>query len=278
MTDILGASDRLDLERVHAIAGLLDRTTDDLFPGAPLPLMWHACFLLPRPASAEIGPDGHPLLGFPTPPAPGLRRMFAGGRVRAGVLRVGAEVTATTRVTGAKEREGRAGPMHFRTTRTTLTVDGAEVLAEERDIVYLTAAHTAPAPAEDLRDRVPEEVGSAAYARSVDVDTVLLFRFSALTYNAHRIHYDRTYARDVEGHPGLVVHGPLQAVLMAEAGSALLGRSTGIAMEYRLVAPLYEQQGLHVVGELDGPGARVRVLDGSGRETARASITQTAAP
>ena len=276
MTETLAASDSLDLERVHAIAGLLDRPTEDLVAGAPLPLMWHVCFLLPRAATADIGPDGHALLGFPTPPETGLRRMFAGGRVHVSELFVGAEVTAMTRVTDAKEREGRTGTMHFRTTLTTLSVDGSAVLTDERDIVYLTAAPATPLPDEDLRDRLPVEVDTAAYFRSVSVDPVLLFRFSALTYNAHRIHYDRTYARDVEGHPGLVVHGPLQAMLMAEAGSALLGRSTGITMEYRLVAPLYEHQGLHVVGDLDGPAARIRVLDGAGRETARASIAVTA--
>ena len=276
MTETLAASDCLDLERVHAIAGLLDRPTQDLVAGAPLPLMWHVCFLLPRVATADLGPDGHPLLSFPNPPATGLRRMFAGGRVRVGELPIGAEVTATTRVTGAKEREGRTGPMHFRTTLTTVSIDGSEVLTDRRDIVYLTAAPATSLFDKYLRDRLPAEGDAAAYVRSVSVDPVLLFRFSALTYNAHRIHYDRTYARDVEGHPGLVVHGPLQALLMAEAGSALLGLSTGITMDYRLVAPLYEHQGLHVVGNLNGPIAQVRVLDGSGRETARASIGVTA--
>jgi 3-methylfumaryl-CoA hydratase len=100
-----------------------------------------------------------------------------------------------------------------------------------------------------------------------------VFRFSALTYNAHRIHYDRAWVRDVEGYAGLVVHGPLQALLMAEVGGGPLGQGSPSTMSYRLVAPMLEHQGMHVAADRVEVGVGVRVLDGTGRETARATIT-----
>jgi 3-methylfumaryl-CoA hydratase len=306
------ADDCFDADRAHAIAQLLDRRTVDLIAGEPLPLAWHFCYFLARPAQRDIGADGHPKHGIPASPQPGMRRMFAGGRVTllprphseatptptAGP-RIGEQARILTEVTGERVRTGRAGPMQFVTTRSTISTAGLDVLLDERDIVYLPAvssptpaASASPTPATNSASAVDSNVLGAAFAsasaaRTVTIDTTLLFRFSALTYNAHRIHYDRSYAREVEGHPGLVVHGPLQALLMAETaadalravGNAALGACT---FEYRLVAPLYEDQGMHVLAELDGAGetgglaVHARITDNSGRETARAQLRLTA--
>jgi 3-methylfumaryl-CoA hydratase len=114
------------------------------------------------------------------------------------------------------------------------------------------------------------EVGELV--RRHHVDPTLLFRFSALTYNAHRIHYDRDYARQVEGYPGLVVHGPLQALLMAEVGAELLGATDRMTMSYRLTAPLFDDQGLVVRGRMVGSTAEVRLTDAGGRKTATATL------
>ena len=235
-------------------------------PFVELPLLFHWVYLLDRPPTFTLGPDGHQAVGgMPVPPGPGLRRMFAGGRAwRHGALRIGAEATRRTWQASSVIKEGRTGPLHFVTVRTEISQGGEVVVAEEQDLVYRepagealpVAAPGAPVPAGDG----DWEVG---------VDPVLLFRYSALTYNAHRIHYDREYARS-EGYPGLLVHGPLQALLMAE----LARRSWRLASEYsyRLVSPLYDDQGLVVSAVPDGDAVRVSCRSRTGRPTATGTL------
>jgi 3-methylfumaryl-CoA hydratase len=306
-SDAVTADDCFDAERARAIAQLLDRRTDDVIDGRPLPLAWHFCYFLPRPAQRDIGEDGHPKHGVPASPRPGMRRMFAGGRVMllprpasdatptAGP-RIGEQARIRTEVIGERVRSGRSGPVQFVTTRSTISAGGFDVLVDERDIVYLPAVSSpksadSASPKPETNSALPVEsnvlgaaFAAASAARTVTIDPTLLFRFSALTYNAHRIHYDRTYAREAEGYPGLVVHGPLQALLMAEtAADALLAAGNAASgpctFEYRLVAPLFEDQGMHVLAERDGATettcltVNARVMDDSGRETARAELT-----
>ena len=238
----------------RALAGLLGVPG----PDEELPLLWHWVYLLDRPPQDTLGPDGHRARGgMPVPPGPGLRRMFAGGRVwRHGELRIGAEATRRTWQASSARKEGRSGPLVFVTVRTEVSQGGQAVITEEQDLVYRE-------PGANSAARSAPIVAAAGQDRTVAVDPVLLFRFSALTYNAHRIHYDREYAR-AEGYPGLVVHGPLQALLMAE-----LARSRGPAeYSYRLVAPLYEDQGLVVSATPEGEAIDVSCRDASGRVTA----------
>ena len=195
----------------QALAGLLGVPPAD----GGLPLLWHWVYLLDRPPQAILGADGHPARdAIPTPPGPGLRRMFAGGRVsQHGPLRTGTEATRRTWQASSSLKQGRSGPLHFVTVRTEISQGGQVVITEEQDLVYRE-----PTPAAALRTgRGPGSQPPPADPGDwrVEVNPVLLFRFSALTYNAHRIHYDRDYAR-AEGYPGLLVHGPLQALLMAE--------------------------------------------------------------
>ncbi|WP_229054614.1 MaoC family dehydratase N-terminal domain-containing protein [Aeromicrobium sp. Leaf350] len=260
--------DRIGADQALALAGLLGREVAPV-EGDALPLLWHFAYFLPRPAQHELAPDGHVNVGFPTPPRAGLRRMFAGGRVRLERgLRVGDEAVARTAVASSTEKQGRHGPMTLVTTRTTTSVGDDVALVDDRDIVYLESAPAGGAAAGASSTPV-EPTGDAV--RSVDVDPTLLFRYSALTYNAHRIHYDREYARDVEGHPGLVVHGPLQAVLMAELATGLEPDASTFA--YRLTSPLHEGRGLHVVADRIDGGVEVRVQDDAGVVTARATWT-----
>jgi 3-methylfumaryl-CoA hydratase len=271
---VLTMEDVVEPARVQALAGVLDRDLAGLTAGQTLPPMWQLAFFLPYPAQRDIGPDGHPVVGFPLPPQPGLRRMFAGGRLRMHPgLRIGDRASAESSIVSERDREGRSGKLHLVTTRTVYSVAGSPVLTEERDIVYLYSAPAAPAPLPSGPPVPP--VGAAV--RTVDVDPTLLFRFSALTYNSHRIHYDRDYARDVEGYPGLVVHGPLQALLMADVGRTLdVAGQTPTTIDYRLIAPLFEGQGLAVVADPgtddEGPVITVAVQDHSGRRTARATL------
>ncbi len=254
MGDIREISELITPGPAEALGGLLGVTGDSF---GQLPLLWHWVYLLDRPATAVLGPDGHQARGgIPVPPGPGLRRMFAGGRVwRHGALRIGAEATRRTWQARAAVKQGRTGPLHFVTVRTEISQGGSVVISEEQDLVY---REPAPAAAE-LAPSAPVPAGDGDWV--VEVDPVLLFRYSALTYNAHRIHYDRDYARS-EGYPGLLVHGPLQALLMAE-----LARRSGVSpgeYSYRLVSPLYDGQGLVVSAD----AARVSCRDGAGRVTA----------
>jgi len=274
-------------------------------PFVEMPLLFHWVYLLDRPPTVALGPDGHQAVGgMPVPPGAGLRRMFAGGRAwRHGALRIGAEATRRTWQARSVVKEGRTGPLHFVTVRTEISQGGQVVVSEEQDLVYRgpavsgeapAPAGEAPAPAGAVRpatapaSAVSSAVSSAGTAPAsaaavpagdgdwvVEVDPVLLFRYSALTYNAHRIHYDRDYARS-EGYPGLLVHGPLQALLMAE----LARRSGGPASEYsyRLVSPLYDDQGLVVSAVPDGDAMRVSCRDATGRLTATGTLRVPGVP
>ena len=234
-------------------------------------------YLLDRPPQAILGADGHPARdAIPTPPGPGLRRMFAGGRVsQHGPLRTGAEATRRTWQASSARKQGRSGPLHFVTVRSEISQDGQVVITEEQDLVYREAAldgapasAVAPAPAADPQpDAQPPPAGPRDWP--VEVNPVLLFRFSALTYNAHRIHYDRDYAR-AEGYPGLLVHGPLQALLMAEL--ARPERPALCDYSYRLVAPLFDGQGLIVSASVQEDTVRVTARDAAGRTTATGVI------
>ena len=291
MSDVIERTETLAIEPAYALGGLLGVPVPDLAGGAGLPLLWHWCYLLDRPAQADLGPDGHPVRGvLPAPPAPGLRRMWAGGRVRAfGALRCGEPAIRLTRVRSMADKVGRTGPMTFVVVGHEIVQRDQVVIDEEQDIVYR-------APAADAGDAGGPAVRSAADAapgtdagggtvvpagvgeREITVSPTLLFRFSALTYNAHRIHYDRDFARDVEGYPGLLTHGPLQALAMAEAARAAEGADSAVAaareryFEYRLVSPLFDHQGM-VVSAVPGEDATsTAVRDRYGRQTAKGTL------
>ncbi|WP_033294838.1 mesaconyl-C4 CoA hydratase [Amycolatopsis jejuensis] len=236
----------------EALASLLDVP----FPEDGLPLLWHWCYLLDRPAQSELGPDGHPLSS--AAPA-GRRRMWAGGEVRtSGVLRYGEPATRQTEVLSTVDKEGRSGPLTFVTVGHQVLQGGKVVVEERQDLVYREPGTTVlPEPGEEI------PAGQGEW--TIDVTPTLLFRFSALTYNAHRIHYDRDYARDVEGYPGLLTHGPLQAIVMAEAAG---GRGGDQVFEYRLTAPLFDHQGMIVSAD----GGITAVRDKFGRQTAAGTL------
>jgi 3-methylfumaryl-CoA hydratase len=254
-----------------ALGALLGVPVPD--PEAGLPPLWHWVYLLDRPAQADLGPDGHPFRNaLPAPPGPGRRRMFAGGRVRTlGPLRCGAPATRRSTVLSVRDKQGRSGSLTFVVVGHQIAQHGRVVVDEEQDIVYRQASGPVTGP--DDGPVVPP----AADEWSIDVTPTLLFRFSALTYNAHRIHYDRDYTRDVEGYPGLLTHGPLQALAMAEAARAHTGTDSAVRFEYRLVAPLFDHQGM-VVRSVPEPGrVSTTVRDVHGRRTATGTLTETRA-
>jgi 3-methylfumaryl-CoA hydratase len=188
--------------------------------------------------------------------------MWAGGRVRTlGPLRCGERATRRSAVLTVTEKQGRTGALTFVVAQHQIIQNGQTVVDEEQDIVYREAV---PLSVPDDGPMVPPEDDEW----SIDITPPLLFRFSALTYNAHRIHYDRDYARDVEGYPGLLTHGPLQALAMAEAARTQ-GQSGRLSFEYRLIAPLFDHQGM-IVRATTAQETTVRDLHG--RQTATGTI------
>jgi len=268
VTDVVERTETLPPGPAEALGTLLGVPVPDLARGEGLPLLWHWVYLLDRPAQADLGPDGHPVRGaVPAPPGLGKRRMWAGGRVRtSGVLRCGEAATRRSRVLSVEHKNGRSGPLTFLVVGHQIRQRGEVVVDEEQNLVYRDADSAAPVPTVDG----PEiAVGEGEWA--IETSPTLLFRFSALTYNGHRIHYDRDYARDVEGYPGLLTHGPLQALAMAEAARAQ-GRG-GDDFEYRLVSPLFDFQGMVVNAGPDGSSTATTVRDLSGRQTATGTLT-----
>jgi 3-methylfumaryl-CoA hydratase len=274
MNDFLERTEILLPEPARALGGLLGVPVPDLEQGAGLPLLWHWVYLLDRPAQADLGPDGC-TTGGPVPAVPGRRRMWAGGQVRAsGPLRCGEPATKRTRLQSVREKRGRSGPLTFIVMEHQIWQRDRVVIEERQDLVYRAAAPRPGQAADSGRENRPHPLADSDWA--VEISPALLFRFSALTYNAHRIHYDRDYARDAEGYPGLLTHGPLQALAMAEAargaGSADGSRAGDRRFGYRLTAPLFDHQGL-IVSVAGEPGAVVTaVRDTGGRQTATGTL------
>jgi 3-methylfumaryl-CoA hydratase len=264
-------SRRVDPWPAAAFADLIGADPPRLDPGAPLPPLWHWFYLLDHPAQAEIGPDGHPLGGPFLPPIPGRRRMFAGGRLRLDApIGVGSELSSRSSVADVTIKSGRSGDLAFVTVRHELAADGVPVGTEEQDIVYRSepdGSHPreVPRPGTDT----PEPTGE--WRSELATDPVLLFRFSALTYNGHRIHYDRPYATQVEGYPDLVVHGPLLALLALELPRVRAPELLVRAFAYRLVRPAFLPARLIATGRPAKTEAEITV----GAHGAGPSLTAT---
>ena len=211
-------------------------------PGAPLPPLWHWMAFAPALPAAELGRDGHPALGGFLPPVEGRRRMWGGGRLRLGPpLRVDETLLRRSEIVKIAEKAGGGGPMLLVTVAHRVEGEGGGWVEEEQDLVYVA-----------LPDRFspPPPVAPApdpAFAHPFRADSTRLFRFSALTFNGHRIHYDLPYAQEVEKYPGLVVHGPLQAVLMMEAARRHAGRVPE-GFRYRGLRPLFPEDAPQVMG------------------------------
>lgn len=237
---------------VAAMSAMLDR--DDPLPAAgdELPPLWHWLYFLPLARQSEIGPDGHAQRGGFLPQVPLPRRMWAGGRLEfRAPLRVGEDIRRTSRILDVSAKEGRSGRLVFVSVRHDIANAQGAALTEEHDIVYRDNPQPgAPAP------KPPPTPTGAAFEREIVPDPVLLFRYSALTFNGHRIHYDRTYVTEVEGYPGLIVHGPLIATLLVDLLRRNLPDARIARFAFRAVSPLFDIHRFHVCGRPDG-GKRI---------------------
>ena len=210
--------DVLHATPVQALAATLDHEPSPTPEGMPLPPLWHWLYFLPLHRARDIGPDGHARRGGFLPPVPLPRRMWAGSRFEfLSPLRVGQRVQRSSTIEAVNERQGRSGALVFVTVRHEVSVAGeaGPALREWHDIVYREEPTPGtPAPAGELAP-APDPT-RPHWQRGLVPDEVLLFRYSALTFNGHRIHYDRRHVTQTEGYPGLVVHGPLIATLLLD--------------------------------------------------------------
>jgi 3-methylfumaryl-CoA hydratase len=253
--------DYVTIPSVHRLSATLDR--DDAIPkmGDALPIGWHST-LFPRIVrTSQTGPDGHPARGDFLPPVPLPRRMFAGKRTTfVSDLRLGDEVKRVSTIKDVTFKTGRTGQMVFVTVKTDITSPRGLAISEEQDIVYRAEPDkNAPPPS-------PQSApGTAVWKNIVTPTEVMLFRYSALTFNGHRIHYDHPYVTKVEGYPGLVMNGGLTTLLVYELARA--NAKTPVKfMSSRNVRPMFANRAISICGEpsADGKSAKLWTQDDSG--------------
>jgi 3-methylfumaryl-CoA hydratase len=266
------ACDIIAPARVAALEATLDRVEALPSAGDDLPPLYHWMFadFLGRAKTAELGPDGHPKRGGFLPPVTLPRRMWAASDVTfQAPLKLGEEVTRRSIIENIEEKSGRTGQLVFVTLRHDYTGASGGALSDRQTIVYCEA------PPERAKGALPPGKAAPAdpgFSRSLTPDIALLFRYSALIFNAHRIHYDRPYAMDAEGYPGLVVHGPLIATLLAD----LLRRERAGAqisrINFRAVKPLIDGRALTLGGAETAGGFDLWAADDTGDLGAQARI------
>lgn len=243
------ATDRLDPRQARLMQVTLDREAD-LAEGDPLPPMWHYLYFNPELPASRLKEDGHEALGRFLPPVPLPRRMWAGGTLEIDApLRIGETARKTSTVTGVEWKAGSGGDLCFVTVEHRLSVGGEHRLTETQTIVYRDPPGPGAEPPK--ADRPPDD--ATRYA-TLTPDPVMLFRYSALIFYGHRIHYDADYVRDVEGYPGLVIHGPLTATLLSDFAAQGHPGQKVRRLDIRARAPLFCPAPIGLCAR-DGPDA-----------------------
>jgi 3-methylfumaryl-CoA hydratase len=254
--------DTITLAPALGVTALLDRAAPALETGSPLPALWHWFYFLPQVPNSKIGVDGHPQRGGFLPPVDLPRRMFAGSRmdfITPPVIgRPASRVGTVLKVT---EKSGQSGELVFVTVEYKIYQGDTLCIKEEQDIVYKEAGGRIPPPI-PLDEWVPLPTG--AWSQVVEPSEVMLFRFSALTFNAHRIHYDRPYAMNEEGYPGLVVHGPLTALMLAELAAHKSSRRVR-SFSFQGRAPLFDLHPFRLVGVPENDKVKLEAQSASGK-------------
>ena len=235
---------------VKALSAALDRDDPRSKRGDPVPPGWHWLYFLDARRAGELGRDGHPRRGGFLPPVALPRRMWAGGRIEfIQPIRIGSEAQRKSEIASVEHKRGNSGDLVFVTVRHLISGDDGPAVREEHDIVYRSAAQPG-----DPTPKTKSAPAQAAWRISLTADPVLLFRYSALTFNGHRIHYDIDYARQDENYPGLVVHGPLQTTLLLELCRKHERRPIK-KLDYRALHPVFHTERFTVNGSPAGDGS-----------------------
>jgi 3-methylfumaryl-CoA hydratase len=244
-------TDVVALRHARLMAATVDRP-GTLQPGDPLPPLWHWIYFLEGLPRSNLGRDGHPARGDFLPPVPLPNRMWAGGRVQFDApLPIGAAVEKRSQVKSIEHKHGRSGDLVFVTVQHEVHAGDVRCIREEHDIVYRNPLpHGQPARADAAPAATAPAVGTL-HRRDWTPDSTQLFRYSALTFNGHRIHYDADYCRNVEGYPNLVIHGPLIATMVAGLAVDAAGRPIS-SFNYRAVSPSLLGATLALEARIDG--------------------------
>ncbi len=247
---------------VAALAATLDHPAAHTAAGTPLPPLWHWLYFLPLHRHSELGADGHAQRGGFLPPVSLPRRMWAGSQFEfISPIRIGDAVARTSTIVDVTQKAGRTGPLVFVKVRHELRCNGAAdpALVEFHDIVYRAARQPA-----DVEPPLLAAPAAAAWQHTVVPDDVLLFRYSALTFNGHRIHYDRRYVTEVEAYPGLVVHGPLIATLLMDLLRRHAPDAEVLSFKFKAVRPTFDLHLFKLNGQRDGHTVKLWAQDHEG--------------
>jgi 3-methylfumaryl-CoA hydratase len=245
-------TDQIDIGRAVAMAATLGLPVSPAV-GDALPPLWHWMYFWSAIPASQLDADGHAQRGTFLPPVSLPRRMWAGGRLKfLAPLPVGAQAERVSRIKAVELKQGKSGPLVFVTVAHDISVQDRPVIQEEHDIVYRDAVQAA---ASVVNSKLAPT--DAHWSREISPDPVQLFRYSALTFNGYRIHYDRTYATEVEGYPGLIVHGPLIASWLTDLVSRELPDRTIAEFSFRAIAPLFDTEPFSVHGRLEPEGKHV---------------------
>ncbi|WP_418317223.1 FAS1-like dehydratase domain-containing protein [Piscinibacter sakaiensis] len=250
-------TDHIAATPVKALNATLDHPLHDVPDGTPLHPLWHWLYFLPLHQQSEIGTDGHARRGGFLPPVPLPRRMWAGSQLEfRSPIRVGDVVERRSTIANVTSKDGRSGKLVFVKVRHELRCNGADDLAlvEFHDIVYRDAKQPT-----DVEPPPQQAAQDAAWRRTIVPDEVLLFRYSALTFNGHRIHYDRKYVTEVEGYPGLIVHGPLIATLLLDLLRRNAPEAEVASFSFKAVRPTFDLHPFQVNGQPSDDGNSVRL-------------------
>jgi 3-methylfumaryl-CoA hydratase len=265
------AQDLVAQPAVARFAAMLDSAQP---AGASAPQGFHWCLCLPDAPTAEIDVDGHPRRGTFLPPIELPRRMWVASEVSfVAPLPVGAKVERVSTVASVAEKDGSSGRLAFVEIDHVTNADGIVIVRERQTIVYREAAASAPATVIAAKALAPPDLSGWTWQRRVVPSEVLLFRYSALTFNSHRIHYDLPYATYVEGYPGLVVQGPLTASLLLDLCARALGPDALASFAFRARTPAFAGEAVHLVGRRDGSEIALAALGGDGRTIISATAT-----
>jgi 3-methylfumaryl-CoA hydratase len=239
-------------------------------PGDAAPFTTHWCLGQPVYPMSELGPDGHPTRGGFLPPVPLPRRMWAGGELEfVDALRVGDVATRSSRISDVTMKTGSTGVLCFVSVQHEVTTSRGVAIRERQDIVYRDVS----GPAQTAPAKSPPPPPVAQHRETHVSDPVLLFRYSALTFNGHRIHYDRDYVTKVEGYPGLIFHGPLQASFIVELAAKLHGGQPPKKLSYRGVQPLFEGSEFSINANTTDSGMELWIANAEGQPTMKGTAT-----
>ena len=249
--------DQIGATPVRALNATLDHPSMPVETGSALPPLWHWLYFLPLHRQSEIGADGHAKRGGFLPPVPLPRRMWAGSQFEFRFpVRVGDAAERTSTIADVTVKEGRTGKLVFVKVRHELRCNGSAepAIVEFHDIVYREARRP-----DDVEPPPQAAAAGAAWQRVIVPDDVLLFRYSALTFNGHRIHYDRKYVTEVEGYPGLIVHGPLIATLLMDLVRRNAPNADVAAFRFKAVRPTFDLNPFRVSGEPQADGKTLKL-------------------